>query len=97
MPAALFSAVMAYTFILSKNIIKYIKMRLGIIKPRGAIGKKGKNRHRDSVVEDEQFYRFADVILIFIFPTCFVLFNVFYWYYYFNSYEMFRPGFHFSI
>ena len=94
-----FSAVVAYTFILSKNIIRYIKIRLGLVKPRTAVKiKKNNNRHhRDSIVEDEQFYRIADVLLIVIFPTCFLLFNVFYWYYYLQSYEVLRPGDHVSI
>ena len=39
-------------------------------------------------MDDDQFFRIVDVVLIIVFPTCFLLFNVGYWYYYFSSNEL---------
>ena len=41
--------------------------------------------------DEEQFYRVADVVLILLFPTSFLIFNSAYWYYYLYSYESFLP------
>jgi len=87
-----FSAVMAYTFILSKNIIKYIRMKFGrkdqkFRKQKRKISRQKNSGHGD----EEQFYRVADVVLILLFPTSFLIFNSAYWYYYLYSYESFLP------
>ena len=60
------------------DIVKLLIVhRWGMMKPR-----KRFLRGQEGVMEDDQFYRGADVVLIIVSPTCFLLFNCAYWYYY---------------
>ena len=59
------------------SYLLYKYCRWGVMKPR-----KRFLRGQEGVMEDDQFYRGADVVLIIVSPTCFLLFNCAYWYYY---------------
>ena len=80
-----FSAVIAYTGILSKALIREIKLnisrfRRGSIKP--GITHKDSNDRKGVEPGGFEYYRGVDALLIFVFPLGFLIFNCFYWYYY---------------
>ena len=78
-----FSAVIAYTGILSKALIGDIKLNLSrvrgeSIKPALMDIEPSRLTYRPSF----EYYKGVDALLIFLFPLGFLIFNCFYWYYY---------------